>query len=68
MFSNSVTFLAIMVMTLGVGLVTAADSFAQENATTAANQTTTMANATEISNQTDVQEASGQISFYDRSS
>lgn len=66
MSSNSIIFLAVVAMTLGVGLVTTADSFAQENATTAAsNQTTAMGNTTEMSNQTDAGGA-GQISFFGR--
>ena len=66
MSTNSVIFLAIIAMVLGVGLVTAADSFAQENATMEANQTTAMGNTTEMSNQTDPGEASGQVSFFNR--
>ena len=65
-FSNSVIFLAVMVMTLGIGLVAAADSFAQDNAPTSLNQTAPIENTTEISNQTDLEEASGQISMINR--
>ena len=65
-FSNSVVFLAVMAMTLGIGLIAAADSFAQDNATTSSNQTAPIENTTEISNQTDLGEASGQISTFNR--
>lgn len=65
-FSNSVVFLAVMAMTLGIGLIAAADSFAQDNATTSSNQTAPIENTTEISNQTDLEEASGQISMINR--